>query len=234
MKKRSRGVWITGARTGIGRAFVDEFLGRGWSVVASSRNDVKRQDPGDGTFASIPVDVRDPRSVSKAWKAIGRLPFTIDMLINNAGITSFSSFEQTSYRQFRDIVDTNLTGSFLATKAVLGEMKRRRSGIIINILSFAARKAYTMSSAYGASKAGAHMLANVLRMEMRPFGIRVVNVLPGAVATPMWPASVRRKRGDQMMSAASLAKAIADLVTLDRSLVPEEIVLRPPTGDVTI
>jgi len=156
----------------------------------------------------------------------------VDVLVNNAGVTYFKSLRQTSRREFDKVIATNLRGTFLCTKAVIESMVRRRSGHIINVISVAAQKTYTKSSAYSASKAGVLALTNVLREEVRPFGIKVTAVLPGATETQMWSGSTRLKYHHPMMSAEDVARIVVSVFQAPRSAHIEEIVLRPQLGDL--
>jgi len=156
------------------------------------------------------------------------------MLVNNAGVTAFKDVIRTGPREFSDIIGTNLLGPYLTTRAVLPSMRRRKRGMIVNILSYAAKTVYTKSGAYAASKAGADMLMRVVREENRDAGIRVVNVFPGATETPMWSPAMRRSHGDAMMRSEDVAEAVFGLTSRSSSTVPEEIVLRPQIGDLTV
>ena len=234
--KQKQTVWITGVRSGVGEALATAFLEGGWRVFGSSRtrprkDSVWHRHP-DAHF--VPLDVRSTASVQKAWLRIRDRVSSLDMLINNAGVTAFKEVVKTDPKEFGDIIDTNLTGLFLTTRAVLPSMRRRKKGTIVTILSYAAKTVYTMSGAYAASKAGADMFLRVVREENRDAGIRVVNVFPGAVDTPMWSPSMRKDHGSSMMTAEHVASAVFDLTAIRTTVVPEEIVLRPEIGDLTI
>ena len=114
-------------------------------------------------------------------------------LINNAGITSFKLAEENSINEINDIINTNLLGSIYAIKAVLPQMISNRSGTIINILSVVTKKTFTKSSVYSASKMGLLGYTNSLREEVRKYNIKVINVIPGATATPMWSKEMRNQ-----------------------------------------
>lgn len=229
-------VWISGASTGIGRALADQFHDAGWTVVVSSRSIGRLRSWSKGKLRAIDVacDVRREASVKKAVAQIVKRAGLPDVVINNAGVTSFKSLTETTPAEYRDIIDTNLTGPFLIAHAVIPRMRRRRSGMIVNILSFAAKAVYTRSSVYGASKAGADMLMRVLRDEVRNDGLRVLNVFPGAVETPMWPKSLREKYAGQMMPVEDVARAIREVVQWPASMMPEELILRPQMGDLRV
>jgi 3-oxoacyl-[acyl-carrier protein] reductase len=134
--------------------------------------------------------------------------------------------------EFDEVISANLRGTFLCTKAVIDSMVRRRSGHVINVISIAARKTYTKSSAYSASKAGVLALTDVLREEVRPFGIKVTAVTLGATETQMWNASTRDKYRHRMMSAEDVARVVVSVFQAPRRAHIEEIILRPQLGDL--
>lgn len=229
-------IWISGASTGLGRALADEFHAAGWTVVVSSRSvsRLRSWTKGKARALAVACDVRRESSIRSAVGAILRRVGLPDVVVNSAGVTSFRRLTETSTAEYRAIIDTNLTGPFLIARAVVPRMQRRRSGMIVNILSYAAKAVYTRSSVYGASKAGADMLMRVLRDEVRHDGVRVLNVFPGAVETPMWPEPLRAKYADQMMPAADVARAIARTILVPSPLMPEELVIRPQIGDLRV
>lgn len=229
-------VWVSGASTGIGAALAGAFHEAGWTVVVSSRSVERlrqwsRRRPGTMTAA---CDVRRESSVKHTLREIVKRVGLPDVVVNNAGVTSFRSLTETSSSEFRAIVETNLAGPFFVARSIVPHMQKRRSGMIVNILSYAAKAVYTRSSVYGASKAGADMLMRVLREEVRSDGIRILNVFPGAVETPMWPEGLRAKYASQMMPADDVARAILQTIQLPATMMPEELVLRPQIGDLRV
>lgn len=229
-------VWISGASTGIGRALADAFHDGGWNVVVTARSAGKLRAWAKGRerATAIVCDVRKEASVRSAANQIVKRHGLPDVVVNNAGVTSFQPLTETTTAVYLDIVGTNLTGPFLVARSIVPLMQRRRSGMIVNILSYAAKAVYTRSSVYGASKAGADMLMRVLREEVRHDGVRVLNVFPGAVETPMWPERLRAKYALQMMPVEDVARAILQTVQLPATMMPEELVLRPQIGDLRV
>lgn len=231
-------VWVTGASRGIGKELAKQFAMVGCEVCLSARSaadlsaGVKEIIGRGGRAHAVPCDVSRPRSVSAAARRIVRTVGSVDVLVNNAGTTVFKSFSSTSLREFDRIVKTNLLGSVLCIKAVLSPMMRRKEGWIINILSNAAVKTFEGSSAYSATKAGMLSLGRVLREELRPFNIKVVNVVPGAVETVMWSAQDRRTYGRRMMRAKSVAEAVLAVYRMPGDVVVDELRLRPVKGDI--
>ena len=238
--KKPRVTWITGASTGIGRALADVFTSRGDTVIASARtesklNELYRQiSAARGTCEIIKCDVQSVASVFEAVKKILELHGHIDVLINNAGVTYFKDFMDTSIEEFDHVINTNLRGIFLTMKAVLPTMLQTQNGLVFNILSYVVKEVYTKSAAYSSSKAGAEAMMNVLRSEVRRQGINIVNVYPGAVSTPIWRQDQLEKFGSQMLTPEQVAEMLYQVSIQPPSLMVEEIVLRPQGGDLQI
>lgn len=233
-------VWITGASSGIGRALSEEFASHGDTVAATARTlsnlaELESQlGSSSGTCTVFRCDVTDEEQVQATAAAILSKFGGIDILINNAGVTYFKDFLSTTIKQFDEVMDTNLRGLFLSTKAVLPEMLEKGRGSIINVLSYAAKAAYTGSSAYAASKAGAEAMMNVLRAETRDKGIKIINVYPGAVFTAIWNPKHREQYGHQMMKPAEIAKVLYEISCQPPSMMMEDVVMRPQVGDLRV
>ena len=231
-------VWLTGASSGIGHALAREFAADGYTVIVTGRHRVAlrrlvdRIQSTGGHAHVVGCDVRRESSIKTAAKSIQKSFGVPDIVVNNAGVTVFKSFADTSVRDFDDILDTNLRGAFLATKVFLSGMIKRRRGVVLNIVSYAAKTTYTESSAYAASKAGVAAMMDGLRAEVRDKGIKIVNVFPGAVLTPIWHPKVRTKFGGQMLTPEEVAKMIVAVVRQPSAMMVEEIVIRPQHGDV--
>jgi NADP-dependent 3-hydroxy acid dehydrogenase YdfG len=158
----------------------------------------------------------------------------IDFLINCAGVTYFKDFAATTTREFDEVIRTNLRGLFLTTKTVLPFMLQRGSGVVMNILSYAGKVTYTRSSVYAAAKAGAEAMMDGLRAETRDKGIKIVNVSPGAVLTPIWHPKVQERYGHLMMKPAEIAKVLFDISLQPASMMIEDIIIRPQVGDLRV
>ena len=235
MEKDKAGIWITGASSGIGKATVKEFAAVGCNVFASARRiteleRLKEEDDNDN-IGIYTCNVASQTNVDQTFKKISS-GYTINCLINNAGITSFKSAEENSVKEINDIINSNLLGSIYTIKAVLPQMIKIGGGTIINLLSVVTEKVFTNSSAYTASKMGLLGYAKVLREEVRKYNIRVINIIPGATETPMWAREVREENADRMMNPESLARLMVSAYLQKDNLVTEEVVLRPIQGDL--
>ncbi len=229
-------VWINGASSGIGEATARSFAAERIPLLLTARRSDKLQQIKSELESSSSLEIRaldisDINSVKQfdVSQITGGYP---DCLINNAGITTFTPAENDSIELISEIINTNLTGAIACIKQVLPGMIERRQGTIINILSAAAKKIFTNSSIYAASKAGLAMYSKVLREEVRKYNIRVINIYPGATATPIWPESVLAKHSERMMAPSDLGRYILDLYEHNDSVITEEIELRPLKGDL--
>ena len=231
-------VWVVGASSGIGREIARSFAAVGATVCVSGRRAARLESlrreivSAGGRAFSVPFDVSDPRKSAAAFNVVRRKAGPVDVLVNNAGVTVFKSFLDTSIGEFQKIVATNLLGPAACLKAVLPGMVRRRRGWVFNIVSNSAVKTFERSSAYTASKAGMLGFGRVLREEMRAHDIRVTNVLPGATDTPMWRTSTREKYRDRMMSPAGVAETVLQAYLLPADVLVDEISVRPLMGDL--
>jgi NAD(P)-dependent dehydrogenase (short-subunit alcohol dehydrogenase family) len=215
----------------LARALVSE----GCELVLSARNAghlarISRElGDKESRLLSVPCDLRDASSVeqmlSTAKERFGRL----DILINNAGIGhAYAEVEKLSIDAWQGVIATNLTGLFLVTRAALPLMQR--GSAIVNNLSISAKRVFPGSAAYSASKHGALGLTNTLREELRPRGIRVIALLPGATDTDiwndLWPDAPREKR----MASQTVARAVVNALCLPTEATLEELVILPAGG----
>jgi NAD(P)-dependent dehydrogenase (short-subunit alcohol dehydrogenase family) len=167
---------VTGASRGIGRAIAELLAEAGAEVAGCAR----RAAPGVAA-----CDVGRPEDVARfAAEVLGRLG-PPDLLINNAGIAARARLEETSLESWDAVVDSNLKGTFLVTRAFLGAMRARRSGRIVNVASISGRQGTAGLTAYCAAKHGVVGLTRALAEEVRPDGIAVNAVCPGSVDTEM-------------------------------------------------
>jgi NAD(P)-dependent dehydrogenase (short-subunit alcohol dehydrogenase family) len=181
---------VTGAARGIGLAVAKRFLADGWHVALLDieadllARSVAALAAPDHTLA-IHGDVSDANAVASAVADIGRHFGRLDALVNNAGIAVFAPLLETSDADWSRVLEVNLTGPFLCTKAAVPLMREHGGGAIVNITSISAVRASTLRSAYGTSKAGLAHLTKQLAVELASLGIRVNGVAPGPVDTAM-------------------------------------------------
>jgi NAD(P)-dependent dehydrogenase (short-subunit alcohol dehydrogenase family) len=174
---------ITGCSSGIGRALTEAFVAAGNRVAATARRRESIADlEGDRCLVST-VDVTDTASIEHAVEKTIAWAGRIDILVNNAGYGLIGPVAELDDGDLRRQLDTNVVGAVAAVRAVFPHMAAQRSGCIVNIGSVSSVLATPFGGAYSASKAAVHLLSDALRAEVRPFGISVVAVRAGAVAT---------------------------------------------------
>jgi NAD(P)-dependent dehydrogenase (short-subunit alcohol dehydrogenase family) len=232
---RGKVALVTGGTRGIGLAIVHALAAEGCKVVITGRSRSELNKVGRELrthrveILPISCDVRDPSAVQSLVLQIKKRFRHLDVLVNNAGIGHPSrNVDQLSFESWREVIATNLDGTFLMTHSALPLM--RRGSAIVNNLSIAAKRVFPGSSAYNASKHGALGLTNTLREELRPKGIRVIALLPGATDTAiwksLWPDAPRKK----MMSPQTVATAVVDALVLPPESTVEELLILPAAG----
>jgi NAD(P)-dependent dehydrogenase (short-subunit alcohol dehydrogenase family) len=177
---------ITGCSTGLGRALAQAVLAHGHNAVVTARNvttveDIAAAHP-DRALA-LPLDVTDRARITSAVEQAKARFGGIDVLVNNAGYGYRAAVEEADDADIRQLFDTNVFGTVDMIKAVLPDMRARRSGAIINISSIGARIKPAGSGYYSATKAAVEGLSGSLHKELQPLGISVTAVEPGAFRT---------------------------------------------------
>jgi 3-oxoacyl-[acyl-carrier protein] reductase len=171
-----RAVVVTGGSSGIGKAIADAFLANGDRVAVLDRA------AGDGT---IRVDVADEASVRAAFAEARDRLGAIDVLVNSAGLLTESPLEDMSLAMWNETLTVDLTGVFLCCREVVGEMRQRKWGRIINIASQLAIKGGVGLTHYSAAKAGVVGLSKALALETAADNVLVNCIAPGPIETPL-------------------------------------------------
>ena len=194
---------ITGASRGLGRALALRFAEAGFRVVVnylhskdSADEIVKEIFNKGGEALSFSADVRSPEDVKSIITSIYEQWGTIDILINNAAITRDNILPKLTSEDWKETIDTNLTGPFNTIRAASKYMIKRKRGHIINISSWSGVKGRSGQAAYSASKAGLIGLTRSIALELGRFNIQVNAVIPGFMKTEMTkdlPESVKDK-----------------------------------------
>ncbi len=181
---------ITGASRGIGLATALELARAGHQVVATMRNPTGSPELGEQTAKekmAIRIETMDVDSDESVKQAFGRILARgpVDVLVNNAGIERTGAIEETPLGDFRTCMETNYFGAIRCIQAVMGSMRERGNGAIINVTSVAGKISVSPMAPYSASKFALEALSEVLAQELRAFGVRVAIVEPGIIDTRM-------------------------------------------------
>ena len=236
---------VTGGSRGIGHAIARSLAAEGCSVVITGRDQSALGQSAVRITKSLPrilasnkkppqivaevCDVRDPESVGSLFAAVKRRFGKLDVLVNNAGITQPTvTVEETTLELWRDVIDTNLTGIFLCTRAALPMMQA--GATIVNNLSAAAKQVFPNYATYSAAKRGALGFTLSLREELIPRGIRVMALMPGATDTDMWDQIMPNAPRERMIDVDSVAQAVLYAVLLPPNANLSELVLSPTGG----
>jgi len=240
LRLRDKIAVVTGGSRGIGQAIAQVLASEGCAVIITGRDKatlarsaarISRKVRGRGKVVPLVCDVRDPESVSALFTKLKQRFRRLDILVNNAGVSQVpASVEETSLELWHKIVETNLTGTFLCSRAALPLM--RSGATIINNLSAAAKQVFPNFAAYTAAKTGAYAFTLSLREELMPRGIRVTALMPGATATEMWNDIMPTAPRDKMMHVESTAQAVLYAVLLPPNANLSELLLTPTAGAV--
>ena len=228
---------VTGGARGIGLATAVALRSAGADVLICGRSR-DALDTAAARFAAEPAvaaagrvvtavaDVRDPeqadRLVASAIEQLGG----VDILINNAGVGRFSPLAEMTTEDWRETVDTNLSGVFYCSRAAIPAMKLRGGGWIINVSSLAGKHPFAGGTAYCASKAGLNALTEALMQEVRRDGIRVSCVLPGSVDTSFAGDGAAEDLAWKL-SASDVAQTVVDLLRHPPRSLPSRVEIRP-------
>ena len=176
-------ILITGASSGIGYDAAQTLAQQGHRVYAAARR-VERMEPLKTVGVQvISMDVTDEASMQKGVESVIQAEGRIDVLINNAGYGYFGAIENVPMEEARKQLEVNVFGLARLTQLVLPYMRKQRSGRIINTSSIAGKMVFYMGGWYNVTKYSVEALSDALRMELKPFGIDVVMIEPGAIKT---------------------------------------------------
>jgi len=178
---------VTGASSGIGRETARKLAHEGFQVIALARRKERLAELAKQNQNVIPkpVDLSDEQALEKFCQEISTLPEPISVLINNAGFSVRGAIEDVSVASVRRLFEVNLFALIRITQACLPGMRRLRQGTIVNLSSVVGKFPYPTSGPYAATKHAVEAISDALRMEVRPFGIRVVTIRPGVIATEL-------------------------------------------------
>lgn len=232
-------VLITGCSSGIGLALANELSARGQRVFATARRLSALAELDAPRLEKLALDVTDEASIAAAVSQLVAQAGRIDVLINNAGFNPFGPLAEIPLADARRLFETNLLGPLALSQAVFPHMVAQGRGRIVNVSSVVGILPTPFAGVYCASKAGVHMMSEVLRMEVAPFGIDVIEVQPGAVRSGIADnshagleryrqessryraayAGIEKRAGtsqDKPMAAEDFAREVADAILGDR------------------
>src|SRR5690606_15933556 len=233
----SKLIAVTGASRGIGRAIAQKFASAGFDIVACARKigDLQTLKSDLEREFSISVHIHSADLSDKiqaqafAWFVVS-LQRPIDVLVNNAGLFVSGDLSTEPDGNLETMIGANLYSAYHVTRGIVDTMKHRRSGHIFNMCSIASFTAYPNGGSYAISKFALLGFSRCLREELKPFGIKVTSVMPGATWTDSWMGSGHPE--DRFIPARDGAEAVFTAHNLSPSAVVEDLVIRPQLGDL--
>ncbi len=184
--RSNRGIaLVTGASSGIGWRTAQDLAKEGFKVIAVARRDERLSELATQSKNITPkrVDLLDSQMLDHFCEEISNLSEPVTVLVNNAGFSIRGALEDVVLSSIRQVFEVNLFSLIRLTQACLPGMRRMRKGTIINISSIVGKFTFPLNGVYSSSKHAVEAISDALRMEVRPFGIRVVTIRPGVIAT---------------------------------------------------
>jgi sepiapterin reductase len=235
---------ITGAGKGIGKGIALDFAKASKTyhdfepvliLVSRTLSDLESVAVQCRDFGAavdiIQADIADMAQIDQLVSATLERYGTIDCLVNNAGVGRFKPFTELTVEDYEYTMATNLKGTFFLTQKVFPVMEKNRSGHIFFITSIAAETAFKSSSLYSMSKFGQKGFLEAIRLYAKSCNVRITNVMPGAVYTPMW-GEVPDEMKTVMMMPEDISAPLVNAYLLPQRTSVEELVIRPVGGDI--
>jgi len=236
-------VCITGATSGIGYYSAFEFAKLGYNLIITGRRkerlielEKELKEKYNIKVISLNFDVRVREEVEESLNSLPKEWKNIDILLNNAGLAAGKEpiFEG-DYKDWDQMIDTNVKGLLYVSRIVIPWMKERETGHVINICSIAGKEVYGGGAVYCASKSAVDSISKGMRIDCNPYNIKVTNICPGAVETEF---SMVRFKGDKSKSDATykgyepltgedIAKTIVYCATLPSHVCINDLVITP-------
>jgi len=206
---REEVVLITGCSSGIGRALAEEFVRTGRRVVATARNVETVASVAGPRVLTTRLDVTQADDIERVMAEVLDWAGRIDIVVNNAGLGLIGPMAEVDLADLRRQFETNVVGPVALIQAVVPQFVAQGSGRIVNIGSVSGVTATPFAGAYCGSKAALHLLSDALRMELAPFGIQVITVQPGAIASSF---GAHAADGLERYRSGSLYSSIAEFI----------------------
>jgi NADP-dependent 3-hydroxy acid dehydrogenase YdfG len=232
---------VTGASSGIGRACVLALAKEGFDIIACGRRQERLEELGEDLpsgirYTYLTFDVRDKQAINQSLDSLPEEWSPIEVLINNAGNAhGLDPIQQGDTEDWDAMMDINVKGLLYVSRKVIPAMVERKGGQVVNIGSTAAKEVYPNGNVYCASKFAVDALTNGMRLDLNPYGIKVLGIHPGMVETEF---SLVRFKGDnkradsvyeglQPLKAEDIAEIVAFAVTRPPHVVMADVVIMP-------
>ncbi|OUR77210.1 oxidoreductase [Alphaproteobacteria bacterium 46_93_T64] len=230
--------WITGAGTGIGQAAAIALANAGMTVVLSGRRESALEETANiirtngGKSVLEPLDVSDAEAAEKLVQRIYKRFDRLDIAVLSAGINVKNrAWTDVDTKAWDAVVDINLNGAFYCCKAILPVMRKQKSGLIINVASWAGVRVSKLSgAAYTAAKHGMVAMSESINVEEAKNGIRSCALCPGEVATPLLndrPVTVTEEQKAAMLQAEDLGETVLFLARMNERVCVNQLIIGP-------
>ena len=237
MQNSEKLVVVTGGTKGIGKAVIEVFSASGFSICTCARN----QQDLDNLKSEIEskygnlvyvfaADLASKDQTDDFISLVKLIKKPVEVLVNNTGKFVPGEIHLEADGVLEDMINTNLYSAYRVSRGLIPDMKLRKTGHIFNICSTASITAYRNGGAYCISKFAMYGMSKVLREELKPHGIRVTNVLPGATFTASWEGVELPE--DRFMDPGDVAEMVLSAYKISKRAVVEDLVIRPQLGDI--
>lgn len=228
---------ITGGTKGIGRSIIELFAQNGFDIATCARNEedlhqLKKQVEAtfQVTIFTQKADLSNKPEVEKFSAFVKRLNRKIDVLINNAGYFIPGQIHNEPEGTLESMINIHVYSAYYLTRQLIGNMIENKDGYIVNMCSIASIMAYPNGGSYSVAKFALYGMTKVLREEMKPHGIRVTAILPGATLTASWEGV--DLPAERFIKPEDVAQAVYGAYAMSKQSVIEEIIIRPQLGDL--
>ncbi|HLU89081.1 MAG TPA: SDR family oxidoreductase [Cyclobacteriaceae bacterium] len=223
---------ITGGNRGVGYGIAEALVKTGVNVAITSRSEKKAiaaaeslNKLGKGEAIGFEVDVRDLNEQQNAVRLTLEKWGRLDLFVANAGVGNFGNVEDLTVEEWKETIDTNLTGAFYSIKAAVKALKTSK-GMFVTISSLAGANFFAGGAAYNASKFGLTGFTQAVMLDLRQSGVRVSTIMPGSVATGFNNREVS-DADNWKIHPEDLGKLVVDLFEMDPRTLPSKIEVRP-------
>lgn len=226
---------ITGGSKGIGYGIARALINQGMNVAVTSRTEKAAMKAAEelnsgivkGNAFGLKADVRSFEDQQRAVKEVIEKFGRIDVVIANAGLGHFASIEDLTIEQWKETIDTNLSGPFYTLKATLDQLKENK-GYYITISSLAGTNFFKNGSAYNASKFGVTGFTQAAMLDMRDWGIKTTTIMPGSVAT-YFNGNEPDESDAWKIQIEDIGELVVDLLNMNPRTLPSKVEVRPTT-----
>lgn len=221
---------ITGAGSGLGAALARRYASLGYHVILLGRRKEKLEQTAKtltSSYSIYEVDVSSNKDVQAVFAKINEeVHQPIDVLVNNAGVGMFDLAEKIEEQHVHQMIDINLKGTIFCTQAVLGEMKSRGEGTIVNIISTAGQQGKVNESVYCASKFGVRGFTESLLLELKDTGVRIFAAYMGGMKTEFWDGIYTEEEMKHLMDSEDVADIIMENIRSRAHLAVTEVTIK--------